>query len=210
MSSSVMHERKPSGLRRRWLVAMSATCLVVAMSAVGLPSATAVHDTGAFELDGNAVTASTADWDRVCHQAYLNDEAAGGTKFNHVDPCPTVSVGTPTATAVDWTSEPGLSSSIFTGGGSKDPQDITNWAWKNAGGLPDKDNLLHAFAARYSLPPDSTHCPSTDPTCEVIFFGSDRYDNSGDAQQAFWFLQNQVSATTSTSVGGGYGFTGMH
>jgi hypothetical protein len=116
---------------------------------------------------------------------------------------------------VSWAAEPNPNSTIFTGGGSKDPQDINQWAWKDgAGGLPDKDNLEHGFAVRYSLPP-STTCPSTGPggvvfpTCEVLYFGSDRFDNSGDAQQGFWFFQNAIGLNGG-SVGGGTGFTGVH
>jgi hypothetical protein len=70
---------------------------------------------------------------------------------------------------------------IFTGGGSKDPQDISAWKWKNAGGLPDKDNLVDAFAARYG---------------SLVVFGSDRFDNSGDAQQGFWLFQQPVGTNT--------------
>src|SRR5262249_30422604 len=92
-------------------------------------------------------------------------------------------------------------------------QDISQWAWKDgAGGLPDKDNLLHSFAARYSLPPTAStgSCPSGGaPTCDVLFFGSDRLDNSGDAQQGFWFFQNSIGLG-SNSVGGGSGFSGVH
>src|SRR5207249_6156144 len=97
----------------------------------------------------------------------------------------------------------------FTGGGSKDPIDIDQWAWKDgAGGLPDKDNLMHAFAARYTRPPSAT-CPAgTASTCELLFFGSDRLDNSGDAQQGFWFFQNPIGLG-SNKVGGGTGFTGV-
>jgi hypothetical protein len=101
-------------------------------------------------------------------------------------------------------------SSIFTGGGSKDPIDINQWAWKDdAGGLPDKDNLEHGFAVRYSESP-SVNCPAgTNPTCELIYFGSDRFDNSGDAQQGFWFFQNRITLGTN-KVGGGTGFDGVH
>ena len=107
-------------------------------------------------------------------------------------------------------SDGALSSSIFVGGGSKDPLDLNQWAWKdNSGGLPDKDNLLHAFAARYSKPANPSTCPSPTPTCEVLVFGSDRYDNSGDAQQGFWFFQNKIGLG-STSLGGGQAFTGLH
>src|SRR5262249_39144089 len=77
-----------------------------------------------------------------------------------------------------------------------------------AGGPHDKDNVLHSFAARYALPPASA-CPSSGTACEVLYFDSDRLDNSGDAQQGFWFFQNSI-ALGSNSVGGGTGFTGVH
>jgi hypothetical protein len=48
-----------------------------------------------------------------------------------------------------------------------------------------------------------------DVNCEVLYFGSDRYDNSGDAQQGFWFFQNPIGLGTN-SIGGGTGFTGVH
>jgi hypothetical protein len=173
-----------------------------AMASLYVTGAQAVHDTGAFELDGNATNDSSVlgdDWDNVCHQVVGSD-------------CSTTS-DTNGATAVSWVAEPNRSTSIFTGGGSKDPQDISNWAWKDAGGLPDKDNLQHSFAARYSLTPDTTPptlCPAgTAATCDVLFFGSDRFDNSGDAQQGFWFFQNPVDLG-SVPKGGGFNFTGLH
>jgi hypothetical protein len=183
--------------RRSLTVLLAAVATAVAMTTFGVWQAAAVHDTGAFELDGNAVNGAAPgdDWDNVCHQVTGSD-------------CSTTN-NTTGATAVDWVAEPNLNATILTGGGSKDPQDINQWAWKDAGGLPDKDNLLHSFAARYSLPPNATTCPSTGTTCEVLYFGSDRLDNSGDAQQGFWFFQNSI-ALGSNSVGGGTGFTGVH
>lgn len=187
--------------KRRWIATGAAVVLASGIvTAFDATSALAVHDTGAFELDGNAVNGPAAgdDWDNVCHQVQHSD-------------CSTTSDTTAFggATAVDWVAEPNPNSTIFTGGGSKDPIDISSWAWKDsAGGLPDKDNLQHGFAARYSLPPSAT-CPSTGTTCEVLYFGSDRLDNSGDAQQGFWFFQNSVSLG-GNSVGGGTGFVGVH
>ncbi len=198
-----------------WLgVAFSAALLVVVFSAPTY----AVHDTGVFQLDGDASSATqppppypqaTDDWDKVCHQysGHANPDTFCSTTQN-----------TSGSTAGLWTCDTSLNASasctlnatLFTGGGSKDPQLISSWAWKDgAGGLPGKDNLLHAFAVRYSLPPAPT-CPSgTAPSCEVIYFGSDRFDNSGDAQQGFWFLKNKIGLGTNT-VGGGQGFTGSH
>jgi len=190
--------------RRRLLTAglavVSSTAAVIALAVV---PALAVHDSGAFQLDGNALTSlqsnppANDDWDRVCHQVSPTD-------------CPGFS-NTTGATAVDWVSEPNVNTTIFTGGGSKDPLDINNWAWKNnAGGLPAKDNLLHGFAARYTLPStgvNSGTCPSgSASTCQLLYFGSDRLDNSGDAQQGFWFFQNKISTVGSSSGT----FSGVH
>ena len=187
----------PSPRARRLLVAPVLAAMLVALL---VPyGALAVHDTGAFELEGNAVSDTSGppdDWDRVCNQVTAGAQCASAG--------PTQAYGG--ATAVGWTAEPSPNSSIFTGGGSKDPIDINQWAWKDeSGGLPDKDNLTHAFSARYSLTPSAT-CPSTGTTCEVLYFGSDRFDNSGDAQQGFWFLQNAIGLG-SNKVGGGTGFS---
>jgi hypothetical protein len=167
----------PTGSRRRrylWVPLLLVACAALFM--VG--GAQAVHDTGSFELDGNATNGVAAgdDWDNVCHQVVGSD-------------CGTTS-DTTGATAVAWVAEPNTNTTIFTGGGSKDPIDISSWAWKDgAGGLPDKDNLLHSFAARYNTNEG-----------DVLYFGSDRLDNSGDAQQGFWFFQNPIAL----------GFSGVH
>lgn len=181
----------PTGGRRRRRFLLGPILLVSLAALFLVAGAQAVHDTGAFELEGNAVTDHGAgppdDWDRVCHEVLGTD-------------CSTTA-DTSGATAVSWQNDGAQNASIFTTGGSKDPQDISSWQWKDQlGGLPDKDNLQDAFAARYSLPAtlptDPNPCPNgTDPatgTCEVIYFGSDRFDNSGDAQQGFWFLQGRV------------------
>jgi hypothetical protein len=57
---------------------------------------------------------------------------------------------------------------------------------------------------------DGTLCPADGyPSCELLYFGSDRYDNSGDAQQGFWFLQDEVDLTGGPG-GGGTHFDGVH
>src|SRR2546430_5609626 len=154
-------------------------------------AAQAVHDTGIFQLDGDAQTSTNTagtpaaldDWDKVCNQV-----TGGGLAG-----CGTTAV-TSGATAVSWNAEPNPNSSIFTGGGSKDPLDINQWAWKDgAGGLPDKDNLQHGFSARYSAPP-STNCPSGgNPTCELIYFGSDAFRHSSEAPQRFLIFLKLIS-----------------
>ena len=53
---------------------------MIAFAALGLfsPALMAVHDTGKFELDGNAVSLFTDDWDRVCYQVAVTPVAQGG------------------------------------------------------------------------------------------------------------------------------------
>jgi hypothetical protein len=188
--------------RRRWTLLLP----LVAVFALGLfyiAGAQAVHDLGAFELEGNATNDAALagdDWDNVCFEVV----GTGCTTTNA-----TSAFGG--ATAVAWKAEPDPSASIFTGGGSKDPEDISNWAWKDQGGLPDKDNLLHSFAARYTVPTTGATggCPDDVAPCDILYFGSDRFDNSGDAVQGFWFLQNEVSQDDIKS-GGGFKFAGVH
>lgn len=188
-----------SGTRRRRGSLFAAFVSLLLLSLLIVPNAIAVHDEGIFQLDGNAFESDHVgaidppgdpvefgdDWDQVCHQVTITDDTGNAIP----NEC-TTSGDTTGATAVSWVSEPDRSSSIFTGGGSKDPSDVNNWLWKNAGGLPDKDNLRHAFAARYS---------NTD---ELLYFGSDRFDNSGDAQQGFWFLQAPLVDNGGSSQGG--------
>jgi hypothetical protein len=176
----------PAGSRRRRRFLLTPVLVAMTVGLMMIGGAGAVHNTGAFELDGNATNDPAVpgdDWDNVCHEVLGSD-------------CST-SNDTSGSSAVSWTAELDRSASIFTGGGSKDPEDISAWKWKDGGGLPDKDNLLHGFAVRYSLPSTGAStgtCPSgTNPTCEVIYFGSDRFDNSGDAVQGFWFLQNNIT-----------------
>jgi hypothetical protein len=205
------------GRQRPWGVLLSLTILAGA-SLLLMRTVLAVHETGRFELDGDATSSAADDWDKVCYEDGVND---GLTPADAAARCGTA-VPTTGATAVSWVSEPDRAASIFTGGGSKDPQEISEWLWKDAGGLPDKDNLRHAYAVRYSLPataadgscPNGTggaNEPPFDPSvpCVVLYFGSDRFDNSGDAQQGFWFLQNKVD-TNGAPGGGGTRFTGLH
>ena len=118
------------------------------------------------------------DWDQVCDQFSSECSGAGNTS----------------TTTGSFTAELNTSASIFTGGGSKDPQNTNPWAWKDAGGLPDKDNLPAQLRCPLFADAERHTCPAgTAATCDILYFGSDRFDNSGDAQQGFWFFQNKVT-----------------
>jgi hypothetical protein len=208
----------PTGSRRRRWVFLCTSAAAIAIAVILIPGAIAVNATGAFELDGNAVshtgnTTAPDDWDRVCYQVAKDDGAtnaqAAAKCFGGGDTA--TPTGTNGATATAWT-DAADNPQIFTGGGSKDHSDPQNsWLWKPADTVPDKDSILHAFASRYSLPKNAATCPApaTSTTCDVIFFGSDRFANDGDSQLGFWFTQKKVS-TTDTPSGGGFKFDGHH
>jgi len=144
---------------RKKPVVLAATTLAGVMSLVFVPVIRAVHDLGVFELDGDAVKTPEGpadDWSTV--------NAGGGNAGAR--------------TGVDADPAPG---SIFTGGGSKDPIDITSWKHKD-GSVPDKDDITNAYAAAYTVNGDL-----------VIYYGADRFANDGDAQLGFWFFQDNVT-----------------
>ena len=140
--------------KRKLLVAGSTVMLVVGMMAGAMGTVLAVHDTGVFQMDGNAQTSvqsdptAAEDWDLIC-KANPTTCTFRGTY--------TPPSGTTTATASSHIAD-GVNASIFTTGGSKDPQDLTDWRYKD-GSVPDKDNLVHSFAARYSKAANADDLP---------------------------------------------------
>lgn len=158
-----------------WLTALCLASATLLAVAV-TPSYAGVADNGLFELDGDPQD---------------NPAIAGD----------------------DWATPPqsGINNAlIFTGiipdpypqsifdGGKKDIQDVTQWSWGN-GAVPDKDNITNAYAAAYK--------DATDPNNPqlMLYFGADRYANTGDAFMGFWFFQQKVAADSTTGK-----FTGAH
>jgi len=135
-----------------------------------------VHLLNIFEIDNNTPNSAAAnsgdDWENTIGVA-----AQGGTQTSAAIQKVRIVDG-----VVDGIAD---NSTIFTGGGSKDEQPIGNWKWKDAsGGLPDKDNIINAYAAAY-INPANGHL--------ILYFGADRYDTNGDAQVGFWFFRDNVT-----------------
>lgn len=80
--------------------------------------------------------------------------------------------------------------SIFTGGGSKDINDLSQWKWTN-GSVPDKDDIEHAYAAAYGVNGEL-----------ILYIGADRFSNSGDAMMGAWFFQDAVDAKANGTFSG--------
>ncbi|MEA3187610.1 MAG: hypothetical protein QOD99_1440 [Chthoniobacter sp.] len=148
--------------------------------ALGNSSARAAYSDGIFELDGNAITNNTTTG--------LPDD--WDRLFGPTPLFPSH------ALVKSFVTDP-AGATIFIGGGSKDIQDITQWKY-TTGSVPDKDELTHAYAAAYKSTAGDL----------MLYFGADRYDNSGDAQIGFWFFQNTITLKPISGSSGG--FSGVH
>ena len=97
--------------KRRALAAGAAVCFAVAMIFAANP-ASAVHDDGIFELEGNAIDAPAVagdDWSTIY--------------ANRADDCAALAATANTVEACSFTTD-APNGTIFTTGGSKDEQEV--------------------------------------------------------------------------------------
>lgn len=121
--------------------------------------------TGVFELDGNIFESGNPgdDWTTVNCTNTDNADVKTGVLFD------------------------GLGPTVFTTGGSKDDLDVTAWRHKADQNSPPKDEILNAYAAKY------TGSPAGD---SILAFGADKFDTSGTAFIGAWFFKTPVVAAS--------------
>ena len=147
--------RRRRGLALSWSALFVLSLLMQYFSfAIASPVA-AVHNDGLFELDKNAVQETTHDWDQVFNDVKNGTSTAGADQVVFK------------TDAIDSSA----SEHLFTGGGSKDGQDISSWKWTTGAGVQDKNDIEHAYAAAYTKADGHS----------IVYFGQDRYAQSGDA-----------------------------
>ena len=96
---------------------------------------------------------------------------------------------------------------------TKDIQEIEDWDWKQTTttSVQDKADIEHAYAAQYVVDKTGEQCgtaPATDE-CELLYFGADRFSNSGDTVMGFWFFRSTIAKVGPNAQGNGT-FTGSH
>ncbi|MCI0583338.1 MAG: DUF11 domain-containing protein, partial [Chloroflexi bacterium] len=116
------------------------------------------------------------------------DQAAAGDDWENGQPGAADTLFIPGSVESD-----GVDTTYFAQGGSKDHHDIDEWHYSATDVAPDKDELIDVFAAAYDTADGST-----------VYFGADKFDDSGDAQIGFWFFQGAVS------LGANGLFNGVH
>jgi uncharacterized repeat protein (TIGR01451 family) len=164
--------------------------------------AMAVHDAGLFELDTRAGVDGDQDKKNdpipaIVGDGNTTDEAAAGDDWENVY------YGTASAFATSWIEDTFANNNIdngaepfvalrtpedtfFTGGGSKDTNGIQDGPWKYkivSDQVPDKNDIVNAFAAAYDDPSDGH---------TIFYFGLDTFSVNGDANAGFWFFRQPV------------------
>jgi hypothetical protein len=161
------------------------------------PLAQFLDDPRVFELDADAVTNLGQGGDDWANSA---GTASGLTRA--------IATSAPEAGQCSVSGWPFVicdppGTTIFTTGGSKDTNDVSQW--KNTGGsVPDKDDITNAYAAAYNVTTGNSGAqPHT-----WIYFGADRSANNGDSNIGFWFFQNSIGPGSGNSSSG-TPFTGV-
>jgi len=181
--------------------------IIAASTAVSVPvSAVDGNPPGLFELEGNTVLEANipgTDWDYLYSLTQPNPPAKPANMVTYTGAVADLSPKT-----------------IFWKGGSKDIYDVTEW-WYKEGEVPDKDDITNAYAAAFTVPDDVCMNGSTPVLCSsgsygtpvhkkgdlVVYFGLDRYANSGDAFAGFWFFQDDAVGIGASPSGE---FSGAH
>ena len=137
------------------------------------PAAGAVTAEGFFELDGNVA----------------DSNGSGVLPDDWADFYPTNVSHTLKATGIVSDTAP----AVFRNG-SKDTLDISTWRY-DLGSSPPKDDMLHAYAAAYSVETATANSSVGDL---LIYFGADRAAFNGTASLGFWFFKNPVARNDAT------------
>src|SRR5216684_3944647 len=139
-----------------------------------------------FELDGNVADEpenTIADWNTLNGDCTVPGGGSGSAG------------GSNTRTCIGSENPP----KIFTTGGSKDPLDISQWHWKPADTVPDKDTITHGYAASYTATIGASVIAD-----KVVVIGGDRFAVNGDSNIGAWFFQQNVTLNSNGT------FSGVH
>jgi hypothetical protein len=184
----------PTGSSRRRRFLFVPMLAVSALALMFVAGAQAVHDE-TFQLDGDVIastttsvggTTQTIDWDSLFDAAGAPKALPAGFTASGFDK-DFANTGTTFITSDTTTFATG----------SKDTLPISGWQCNFDNNVNSKIDVMNSYAASYTNADGD----------EIIYFGLERNTNTGDANVAFWFLQDNVNCST---TGAAQTFTGAH
>lgn len=156
------------------------------------PSRTTRYGAGLFELEGDAVDGVELGLDAASVWAYAVEGAEPAD----------IAAGVEIAGAVFATDvESFAGDTLFVGAGSRDPNDIADWAWTFGPGIPAGQDLLHGGAAFVT---DG----DTDKTFLYLF--ADRREAAEEGAIGVWLLKRRVGNIGLGISGASDPFNGSH
>jgi hypothetical protein len=169
------------------------------------PQAQAIHDEPTpFQLDGNPsqdigggsppVSATDDDWDNAFQFGSLPYPSPRLGAQNPLDPGETFIIDS---------QDPDITAFVQS---NKDVDQINTWSYGVKGLSPPKDDITNAYAKAYNVDTDNN---AATPDHLVVYFGSDRFADDGDAAMGYWFFKNEVGFSAPNNAGSGK-FTGTH
>ena len=198
-----MDSKRPGGATRHLILSrgrvlpLLVTLLLVFAVFTAMP-AQAVHDE-TFQLDGDVSASTTTtippgpqllDWDSL-----FNADGTNNAPLPLGFDAAKLTRDFVSSTATGGTFITSDTTTFATG--SKDTLPISGWQCNFDNNVNSKIDVMNAYAASY-----------TDPSGDqMIYFGLERNTNTGDANVAFWFLQDAVGCQT---AGPSTTFTGQH
>lgn len=193
--------RRPLQPAQRWLAAVASIGLVSVGAVLAAPANAAVNSY--FELEGNVLDASgnnLPDWGAPDANSIFEMTSDLTAVPDLRDPLPANFFDA--GFSRDFiTGETGDTSS-FTGGGSKDIYDVSEWKCRTESNMTDKGDIQNAYAA-VATEPGTGHL--------LLYFGMEKNAPNGNNNMGVWFLQNGSVACDGTGVGGsGKTFSGNH
>jgi hypothetical protein len=191
----------PTGSKRRRRFLLVPLLLVAAGALLLVSAAQAVHDE-TFQLDGNIAAgpptniggkSQAFDWESFFNAAgqeapVLPDASRPGYTASGFerDFLTTPNGSYDTSDATTYTQ------------GSKDIDNVNQWVCTSAQNVTNKGDIQNAYTVAYTA-------PSGD---QILYFALERNSNNGDANVAFWFLQD--STANCSAQNGTTNFTGNH
>src|SRR5262245_5765754 len=153
------------------LVIATAMCVGIGTGAVAQTDVDTLFELEGDFADNNPPGPPNADWESCnCPSAPFACNAAFHTGVDH-----------------DATG-----ATVYTIGSTKDDLDLNGWHWKH-GQVPDKDDLLNAYAALHTVGAE-----------RLLYVGGDRFDNEGSAFIGAWFYQDPVALRGDGSKAGDF------
>lgn len=198
-----MANRHSRVARSTWLTTAVAVAIGASLAGIAMltaPPAEAVHDEPTpFQLDGNptktigggnpAVSLSDDDWDNI----FGLGDGSGTPAYPTPRDAPAASQADGETFVID-SHDPDDTAFVQS---NKDVDEINTWKYGTKGISPPKDDITNAYANAELVPGyaanDMPGHPAITHDHLVVYFGSDRFADDGDAAMGYWFFKGDVT-----------------